>query len=839
MTSDFRAWNPAMRWKSLGVALAVVLGVGATRAEDPVRFSRDVLPILSDHCFACHGPDAAARKGGLRLDVREGAIGPGKSGKVALVPGDPKASEVVRRMLTPDPDDLMPPPESHRPLSQDQIATLTRWIAEGAPWGRHWAYEPPRRPTPPAVPGTSNPIDAFVRSRLVREGLEPAPEASKETLLRRLTLDLTGLPPTPDEIREFVQDTRPGAYERQVDRLLASPRHGERLAWDWLEAARYADSNGYQGDGERTMWPWRDWVVREFNANRSFDQLTTWQLAGDLLPSPTPEQRLATGFVRNHMINGEGGRIAEENRIDYLFDQTETVATVWLGATFNCTRCHDHKFDPFTQKDYFGLLAFFDRTVVDGGGGDPQSRPNLEWPSEAQKDRRQQIDSELKLIAQSVRTLEAVKFPRQDGRPVTESPGARDLAKEIQEALAQDPEQRDGGRLNQLATHWKTNDAPYAGMLERQKRLRDERDGLNRSIPRVMVMADQEKFRDTFILARGNYQQPGAQVRAAVPQGLSTPPAGAPTNRLGLAQWLLSDDQPLTARVAVNRSWQLFFGLGLVKTSEDFGLQGERPSHPELLDWLAVEFRDSGWDLKHLHRLIVTSATYRQSSRTPPEIRERDPENRLLARGPRLRMPSWMIRDAALFHAGLLVEDIGGPPVKPYQPSGIWEEATFGTKRYEQDHGASLYRRSLYVFWRRIVGPTLFFDVASRQTCTVRTPRTNVPLHALLTLNDITYVEAARALAVRVATSGASDTDRLRWLYQEVVGRLPDTAEQDRLLESLRRYQQRFTAEPERARELVGIGEVRIPTSLDPASQAAWTVVCSTVLNLDEALNVE
>ncbi|MEN9732722.1 MAG: hypothetical protein RLZ45_717 [Verrucomicrobiota bacterium] len=839
MTSDFRAWNPAMRWKSLGAALAVVLGVGATRAEDPVRFSRDVLPILSDHCFACHGPDAAARKGGLRLDVREGATGHGKSGKAAIVPGDPKASEVVRRMLTPDPDDLMPPPESHRPLSQDQIATLTRWITEGAPWGRHWAYEPPRRPTPPVVPGTSNPIDAFVRSRLVREGLEPAPEASRETLLRRLTLDLTGLPPTPDEIREFVQDTRPGAYERQVDRLLASPRHGERLAWDWLEAARYADSNGYQGDGERTMWPWRDWVVREFNANRSFDQFTTWQLAGDLLPSPAPEQHLATGFVRNHMINGEGGRIAEENRIDYLFDQTETVATVWLGATFNCTRCHDHKFDPFTQKDYFGLLAFFDRTVVDGGGGDPQARPNLEWPSEAQKARRQQIDSELRSIAASVRTLEAVKFPRLDGRPVTESPGVRDLAKEIQEALAQDPEQRDGGRLNQLATHWRTNDAPYAGLLERQKRLRDERDGLNRSIPRVMVMADQEKFRDTFILARGNYQQPGAQVRAAVPQGLSTSPAGAPTNRLGLAQWLLSDDQPLTARVAVNRSWQLFFGLGLVKTSEDFGLQGERPSHPELLDWLAVEFRDSGWDLKHLHRLIVTSATYRQSSRTPPETRERDPENRLLARGPRLRMPSWMIRDAALFHAGLLVEDIGGPPVKPYQPSGIWEEATFGTKRYEQDHGASLYRRSLYVFWRRIVGPTLFFDVASRQTCTVRTPRTNVPLHALLTLNDITYVEAARALAIRVATSGASDTDRLRWLYQEVVGRLPDTAEQDRLLESLRRYQQRFTAEPERARELVGIGEVRIPTSLDPASQAAWTVVCSTVLNLDEALNVE
>ncbi len=839
MTSDFRDWNPATRWKSLGTVLGFALGLGLAKAAETVRFSRDVLPILSDHCFACHGPDAAARKGGLRLDVREGALGSGKSGKVAIVPGDPKASEVIRRVLTADADDVMPPPEAHRPVSQDQIATLTRWIAEGAPWGRHWAYEPPQRPAPPSVPGVSNPIDAFVRSRLAREGLEPAPEASRETLLRRLSFDLTGLPPTPDEIRVFVEDTQPGAYERQVDRLLASPRHGERMAWDWLEAARYADSNGYQGDSERTMWPWRDWVVREFNANRPFDDFTTWQLAGDLLPSPAPEQRLATGFVRNHMINGEGGRIPEENRIDYLFDQTETVATVWLGATFNCTRCHDHKYDPFTQQDYFSLLAFFDRTAVDGGGGDPQARPNLEWPSETQKERRQWLETELKASARTVRTLESVKFPRSAGKPLLEASGVRDLPKEIQEALAQDPEQRDGGRLNQLAAHWKTNDAPYAGALERQKRLRDERDVLNRSIPRVMVMEDQERFRDTFVLARGNYEQPGARVVAAVPKGLSTPPAGSPTNRLGLAQWILSPGNPLTARVAVNRSWQLFFGLGLVKTSEDFGLQGERPSHPELLDWLAVEFRDSGWDLKHLHRLIVTSATYRQSSRTPPEIRERDPENRLLARGPRLRMPSWMIRDAALFHAGLLVEDIGGPPVKPYQPPGIWEEATFGTKRYEQDHGASLYRRSLYVFWRRIVGPTLFFDVASRQTCTVRTPRTNVPLHALLTLNDVTYVEAARALAARVAGAADTDPERLRWLYREVVGRLPDAEEEGRLLGSLHGYRQRFATELERARELVEVGEIRIPTDLDPAALAAWTVVCSTVLNLDEALNVE
>ena len=382
-------------WRRWTIALVAggCLG-GPELIAESVRFSRDVLPILSDHCFACHGPDEASRKGKLRLDLREGALAPAKSGQRAVVPGQVEASELIRRIVTQDPDDVMPPPESHKALSAVQVETLRRWVAEGAPWGRHWAFEPPRRPVPlgPAAGAGINAIDALVRAHWDREQLTPAPEADRATLLRRVSLDLTGLPPTPAELAAFERDPSPQAYERQVDRLLASPRYGERMSWEWLEAARYADSNGYQGDSERTMWPWRDWVVRAFNSNLPFDQFTLWQLAGDLLPAATPEQRLATGFVRNHMINGEGGRIPEENRIDYLFDQAETTATVWLGATFNCTRCHDHKYDPYTQRDYFSLVAFFNRTAVDGSGGDPQSKPHLEWPSPEQEERRSHLD---------------------------------------------------------------------------------------------------------------------------------------------------------------------------------------------------------------------------------------------------------------------------------------------------------------------------------------------------------------------------------------------------------------------------------------------------------------
>lgn len=829
-------------WRRWTIALVAGGCLGGPEViAEPVRFSRDVLPILSDHCFACHGPDEGSRKAKLRLDLREGALTPAKSGQRAVVPGEVNASELIRRIVTQDPDDVMPPPESHKALSAVQVETLRRWVAEGAPWGRHWAFEPPRRPVPaalPAAPG-NNAIDALVRAHWDREQLTPAPEADRATLLRRVSLDLTGLPPTPAELAAFEQDRSPQAYERQVDRLLASPRYGERMSWEWLEAARYADSNGYQGDSERTMWPWRDWVVGALNANLPFDQFTTWQLAGDLLPGATPEQRLATGFVRNHMINGEGGRIPEENRIDYLFDQAETTATVWLGATFNCTRCHDHKYDPYTQRDYFSLVAFFNRTAVDGSGGDPQSKPNLEWPSPDQTERRKRLDDAWTRTAAATREFEHTKFPRTDANTVADSEAAKDLPKELLEFLRQDPNQRDAGRLEKLAAHWKDSDPNYARVLTEQRQVRLDRDAVVRSIPRVMVMEDVPTPRDTFVLSRGAYDKPGARVDAAVPPGLAPFPSQAPTNRWGLAQWLLTPEQPLTARVVVNRAWQSFFGIGLVKTAEDFGLQGERPKYPDLLDWLAVEFQESGWDLKHLHRLIVTSATYRQSSQVTREAFERDPENRLLARGPRFRMPSWMIRDVALSLSGLLVERVGGPPVKPYQPPGIWEEATFGNKRYEQDHGEALYRRSLYVFWRRIVAPTMFFDVASRQTCTVKTPRTNVPLHALLTLNDVTYLEAARVLAERTMESGTSDEARIRWLVREVLGREAHSEEVNRLTSALARHQQAFAADPAGARELLQAGEAPRRTAMDPATHAAWTLVSTTVLNLDEALTKE
>jgi hypothetical protein len=861
-------------------ALLLCAVAGSLRGAEPIRFSREILPLLSDNCFGCHGPDEQGRKGGLRLDTHDGALGQGKSGAPAIVPKDSARSEVIRRLLTADADDVMPPPKSNRHLTPAQVELLKRWIDEGAAWGKHWAYEPPVRPAIPEVRssefGIRNSIDAFVEARLAKEGVTPSPAASPATLIRRVTLDLTGLPPTPEEVARFERECaeegnlegrkagrrangnrsssqvlspsgfpafqiRPAksAYDRLVDRLLASPRFGERMAWEWLEAARYADSNGYQGDSERTMWPWRDWVVDAFNRNLPFDQFTVWQLAGDRLPAATHEQRLATGFLRNHMINGEGGRIPEENRIDYLFDQTETVATVWLGATFNCTRCHDHKYDPYTQRDYYGLLAFFNQTIVDGSGGNPQSPPNLAVPKPEQTQRLNEIEAKLASVIRATEQFEAVKFAREDGKPIEAAPAAKELPKEVLEQLKVAPRDRDGGRLEKLAAHWKESDPAYVRVLDEQRQTRDARNAIAWSIPWVMVMEDMPKPRATFILNRGNYLKPGAEVPMAVPPSLAVQAEQSPADRLSLARWLVAPENPLTARVTVNRLWQQFFGVGLVKTTEDFGVQGEKPANPELLDWLATEFVASGWDVKHLVRLIVTSATYRQSSKVTPAQFERDPENRLLARGPRFRMPSWMIRDVALAAAGLLTPDVGGTPVKPYQPAGVWEEATFGNKRYAQDHGAALYRRSLYVFWRRIIGPTMFFDVASRQTCTVKTPRTNVPLHALLTLNDPAYVEAARALAERVLGGAPNDVGRLALAYQRVLGRTPKPEEVKIALRGLERHRRDYAADRNAAEKLLAVGEGVRDAKLDPVEHAAWTVVCSTLLNLDEALTKE
>ena len=828
-------------WTTVWIVAGATIALGQNPPSTPatIRFSREILPLLSDSCFACHGPDEKARKGGLRLDTLTGARGSGKSGKIAVNAGSPDQSEILRRILSSDPDEVMPPPESGKSLKPEQIALVRRWIEQGAPWGRHWAFEAPQRPTIPVVPGVSNPIDALVRSTLASDGLQPAPEAARSTLIRRWSLDLTGLPPTPAEVDAFEADPSPQANERQVDRLLASPRFGERMAWEWMEAARYADSNGYQGDGERTMWPWRDWVTDAFNRNLPYDQFTLWQIAGDRLPGATEEQRLATGFLRNHAINGEGGRIAEENRIDYLFDQTETVATVWLGATFNCTRCHDHKFDPYTQKDYFGLMSFFNQTSVDGSGGNPRTPPLLPVLNRELRTRVDDAQRGLSHFIRDTEALEQKRFHPEVGQSLDQTPLAQDFSAAHREHLKVAAANRDAGRLQKMTGLWRDFDPEYVAVLERQRASRIHWDNVQSQIPQVMVMNDLPKVRPTHQLVRGSYENLGPEVLASLPGHLTPGHRVARPDRLELAQWLVSPTNPLPARVTVNRLWQQFFGVGLVKTTEDFGLQGERPSHPELLDWLAIEFVESGWDVKALVRSIVMSGTYRQSSQSSPENRERDPENRRLSRGPRFRMSSPMIRDMALASAGLLTERLGGTAVNPYQPPGVWEETTFGNKRYTQDHGEALYRRSLYVFWRRIIGPTLFFDVANRQTCTVKTPRTNVPLHALLTLNDTGYVEAARVLAQQVLASESRDSERLVQIFQKILGRRPRPAESQILLEGLQRHRATYAHQPELATQWIRTGEHPTLSSLNPVELAAWTVTASTVLNLDEALTKE
>ncbi len=1005
------------RWFSYGAALGAlgVLG-GLSSAAEPLKFSRDVLPILSDNCFACHGPDERARKADLRLDQKESAF----AGNV-IVPGKSAESELIKRIISHDPDEVMPPLKSVSKLTQAQIQTLKKWIDEGAVWGKHWAFEAPQRPVLPAVKKAvwpKNSIDNFILARLERDGLIPSPAAPKETLIRRVTLDLNGLPPTPDEVDNFVGDKAPDAYEKVVDRLLASPRFGERMVWDWLDAARYADTNGYQGDPTRAMHFWRDWAIDALNSNKPFDQFTIEQIAGDLLPNPTTSQLVATGFHRNHMINGEGGRIAEESRVDYVNDRAETTGTVWMGLTVGCARCHDHKFDPISQRDYYGLYAYFN-SIDESGANDANglARPLLSLASAEQTQKlddlravetnankaRETIEKQLRdnqtawetglrgadgkwlepawqaLAPDSLKSAQGAELIKLDdtsilakgpspdkddysiaatappglitglklevlpddsfinkgpgradngnfvlneleltiggkklnlaaisadfsqeswavagaadgkiesgwavmptfGKPlsaifalrspsgnaeklnialrfqfgrqhtlgrfrlsVTTAPAAllRPLPADIRALLDKPAGERSDAAKQKVFEFARDGDAQFIAAKANAENTKRAREGFENSIPRTMIMRDRDKPRDSFILVRGQYDKYGEKVTPAVPATLNPLPEGAPPNRLALAKWIVAPDNPLTARVVVNRYWQTVFGTGLVKTPEDFGVQGERPFNPDLLDWLAVEFRESGWDVKKMFKLIVTSAAYRQSSKIAPGMAERDPENRLIARGPRYRLPSWMIRDAALAAGGLLVEKVGGPPVKGYQPPGVWEDATFGTIGYQQEHGEALYRRSLYQFWRRIVGPTVFFDVANRQTCTVKVARTNTPLQALTTLNDVTYVEAARALAQRAMLGGDAPVARLDTIYRLVLARRSNAAEQKVLLATHEKLRAGFAQNPDAAKKLLALGESKRDEKLDTVEHASWTALCNMILNLDETLSKE
>ena len=730
----------------------------------------------------------------MRLDLRESAL---RSEKPVIVPGQSSRSELWRRVSSTDPDVVMPPPATGRNLTNQQKELLRRWIDGGAAWKQHWAFRAPLRPELPHVEQSNWPqttIDAFVLARLAAERLGPSPSATRETLIRRLSLDLTGLPPTPEEAAEFAADSAPDACERLADRLLASPRFGERMVWEWLDAARYADTNGYQGDPTRTLWPWRDWAIAALNGNQPFDQFTIEQLAGDLLPQPTQAQRIATGFHRNHMINGEGGRIAEESRVDYVQDRVETTGTVWMGLTFNCCRCHDHKFDPIAQREYYQLSAYFNSIDETGAGFNP------------------------------VVTIATADDERRLAELRSTEREASDRVHELEEKPTAEADQVESLKAAKA----------------KQDAAKKQRENFERGLLKTMVMSERSTPRETFVLVRGAYDKYADKVSHGVPAALPPLAPDAAPNRLALARWLVAPEHPLTARVTVNRYWQTLFGTGLVKTAEDFGSQGEPPSHPELLDWLACEFRDGGWDVKSLLRSIVTSSTYRQASRLTPALVERDPDNRLLARGPRYRLPSWMIRDQALAVAGLLVERSGGAPVKGYQPAGIWEEATFGKIKYAQDHGEALYRRSLYQFWRRIVGPTALFDVAARQVCQVRVPRTNTPLQALVTLNDVTYVEGARGLAQRVLQLPASsDQERVAAAFRLCTLRSPTPTELNVLANRLAALRSAYAHDPQAASELIAVGESKPDATIAPAELAAYTGLATLLLNLDETISKE
>jgi hypothetical protein len=822
--------------------LFLSLAGAAPTQEQPAKidFDRQVRPILSDNCYHCHGPDGKQRKADLRLDTKEGAFG--KLGDVfPFVPGKPGESEAIRRITSKDHDEMMPPPKSNRKLTPLQIATLKRWVEEGAPWKGHWAFTAPERPVLPKIRNARNPVDAFILARLEQEGLAPSPGADKVTLLRRVSLDLTGLPPTPAEVDAFLADAAPDAYEKQVDRLLNSPRYGEHLAWPWLSAARYSDTNGYQGDGTRTMWPWRDWVIDAFNRNMPFDQFTLEQLAGDLLPNPTVPQRVATGFNRNHMLNGEGGRIAEESRVDYVADRVETTGTVWLGLTIGCARCHDHKYDPFTQKEFYQLFAFYNN-LPESGGVDKRSSANpvMELPTAdqaekiaAQKQKLAEVEARSKDHEQKLRA-EQPKWEEEAAKT------ADKLPKNIAEILKTAETQRDEKKARELTDYYLGLDAGRKKLIDEQDKAKKAVKAAEDAVTLVMVMEERPKPRETFLLVRGAYDKFGDKVTANVPASLPPLPKDAPPNRLALARWIVDPANPLTARVTVNRFWQQFFGAGIVRTIEDFGTQGQRPTHPELLDWLATEFIRTGWDVKALVKLLVTSATYRQTSKVTPGLLEKDPENRLLARAPRYRLSSAAIRDQALSAAGLLVEKVGGPGVKTYQPAGIWEEMTFNIIRFQQDKGEALWRRSLYVFWRRTVGPANLFDSMPRQVCTVRASRTNTPLHALTLLNDVTYVEAARALGQRMMKEGGgTPKERITLAFRLAAARTPT----DRELEILaRRYDallERYSKDKEAALKLLKAGESKRDESLDPVQHAACAAIASVILNLDEVITKE
>ncbi len=1043
-------------------ALTFLLHQHSVDAAAPrVSFNRDIRPILSDNCFQCHGPDEKQRQGKLRLDVKEHAFAPAESGKAALVAGKVDASELVRRIVATDKDELMPPASSGKQLKPREIALLKQWIAEGAEYQGHWAFITPTSPDVPAAPASlkhwaKNPIDQFVLAKMQSNELTPAKEASKETLIRRVSLDLTGLPPTIKEVDDFLKDNSPQAYEKVVDRLLQSPHYGERMAMQWLDFARYADSNGFQVDSSRFHWPWRDWVIKAFNDNMPFDQFTVEQLAGDMLPNATRSQIVATGFNRNHRLNGEGGIIAEEWRVETVIDRVETTGMTWLALTLNCCRCHDHKYDPISQKDFYGLFAFFNNVTESGTlqGESKNTEPTIPVPTAEQEAFLASADSEIKaaetrvtdelkklpeliaawepgfkatlnadgaavwqsLVVQDIKSAGGAKLTKQaDGSylasgpnpahdvytvtgPISaggfsgvlleclpdaslpnqslgrfsngnfvlsrvtaeisapslkeplkatfkraeatysqkgweigltldgshqngwavDGPTRRDpttamfivgellsvpegatltvalhhealgqhnigrfrlsttklppstvkldgakFPESLKAALETELAQRTPQQKTEIETFFRANvDSPIRKAEAAVAALKAKRESATKNTPTAMVMRETDKPRDAFLLIRGQYDRRGDKVEASLPSVFPPLPAGQAMNRLGLARWMVDPANPLTARVWVNRAWEKFFGTGIVKTTENFGSQADWPSHPELLDWLATEFMQSGWNMKQMQKLLVMSATYRQSTvasdfggavaqtanargtTNTSAVFAIDPDNRLLARGPRFRLSAEQLRDQALAVSGLLVPKLGGPSVRPYMPDGVWDETSrYGDLRgYKHETGEGLYRRTLYTIWKRTAAPPsmLLFDAPSREICTVKRSRTNTPLQALVLLNEVTYVEAAKKLAERMLNEGgATAAERLAFGFRLTTGRKPTSREVELLVAGVTADLSRFSINKDAAKQLLEVGESKPNATFSLEELAAYTLTANVLLNLDEFVTRE
>jgi hypothetical protein len=866
--------NPVMLFRMsfarhicLACAAALVLfawpsGLFAGKDLGGVDFARDIRPLLSDNCFACHGPDAKQRKADLRLDTREGAL-VYIDGTSAVVPGKPSESELVRRVTTDDEDDLMPPPDSGKKLDATQKALLQRWIAEGAEYELHWSYKPVTRPMPPRVKNGSfvlNDIDRFVLATLRTKGHEPAREADRRTLIRRLSFDLTGLPPTWEQVRAFVADSSPRAFGKLVDRLLASPHYGERMAIYWLDLVRYADTMGYHSDNEQTKPLYREYVIDAFNDNLPFDQFTREQLAGDQLPGSTRRQLIASGYNRLNMTTREGGSQPKEYIAIYLGDRVRNVSGVWMATTLGCTECHDHKFDPFTSRDFYSLGAFFSDLEETPVG--PQKYTPL--PTTAQQAKVDKLKKQIPVLEAVLNTQtpalddalarwESAQAERiasepsaeadangtepavSDGKPTADSAAP---PKKIGEILAVPLAKRSDEQKKTLAAHYRTFAPELAGARKELVDLKERIKRLEKAFPTSLVSVRLGKPRTVRILPRGNWQdESGPEVQPTVPARLKLADTESRAKRSDLADWVVSKDNPLTARVMVNRLWALCFGRGLAMPLDDFGAQGTPPTHPELLDWLAADLMDHGWDIKRTMKLLVTSGAYRQSSIADAKTLAADPLNKWLARQGRWRLDAEMVRDNALAVSGLLAKPIGGASVKPYQPVGYWKHLNFPKRKWAPDSGVSQYRRGLYTFWcRTFLHPSMLaFDAPTREGCVAERTRSNTPQQALVLLNDPTYVEASRVFAERILQHGGdTDGERLAWAFERALSREPSAGERDILLRLAGERAAHFAANAGAAKAAAAAGEWPAATALKPERVAAWAAVSRAILNLYE-----